>query len=272
VASRWSHTTSDLIAESDAECIRALWTALDAGVPAYGGEVDMFSSASIDWRRVVDVAERIAGIGSAEDAFRLSADDGQLVELSERRAALDGFTRMELAAAPWSLPPFVRTSIESWNFAQFAQAASVVNALVADRDAMQAEADEVGLELGDVVRQEFETAESLAEAPVELLAVQQDSLHQVAEALRLDTGDRGLLSQLGMAGRPADAQLAAMRTSWEEGEFVLAARQAERLIDDYEGSVGRGTLRLLGPLAIAALVYAGYRRSVPQGIPDGALD
>jgi len=221
---------------------------------------------------VLDVAERVSGIGSAEDAFRLSANEAQLVELSERRAALEGFAGMELAAAPWSLPPFVRAAMESWNFAQFAQATSLVNALIADRDAMLIEADEVGLDLGETVREQFETAESLGDAPVELLAEQQESLHQVAEALRLDTGDRGLLSQLGMAGRPAADQLDAMRSSWDAGEFALAAAQAERLIDDYEASVGRGTLRLLGPLAIAALVYAGYRRSNSGGLPDGAFD
>ena len=72
-----------------------------------------------------------------------------------------------------------------------------------------------------------------------LYVEQRESLDHVAEALRLDTGDRGLLSSLGMAGRDTDAPLARMPELWDAGEFTESAEAAEHLIEDYESSVGR---------------------------------
>ena len=102
-----------------------------------------------------------------------------------------------------------------------------------------------------------------------LYVEQRESLDHVAEALRLDTGDRGLLSSLGMAGRDTEAQLARMQELWDAGEFTESAEAAEHLVEDYESSVGRGTLRLLGPLTILVIVIAALRRLRQRGLRPG---
>ena len=101
---------------------------------------------------------------------------------------------------------------------------------------------------------------------------QREALDHVAEALRLDTGDRGLLSTLGMAGRDADAQLARMQVLWVEGAFTEAAAAADHLIEDYESSVGRGTLRLLGPLAALVVVITMVRQVLARRTQPASAD
>jgi len=47
-----------------------------------------------------------------------------------------------------------------------------------------------------------------------------------------------------------------MQDLWAEGAFTEAAAAADHLIEDYESSVGRGTLRLLGPLTALVVILA----------------
>ena len=144
----------------------------------------------------------------------------------------------------------------TWRFADVASIQSEVSDLVAARNEMVASAATAELEIGQRVQERFETAATSMDATRARYEEQREALDHVAEALRLETGDRGLLSALGMAGRDADAQLARMQDLWVEGAFTEAAAAADHLIEDYESSVGRGTLRLLGPLAALVVIIA----------------
>ena len=55
-----------------------------------------------------------------------------------------------------------------------------------------------------------------------------------------------------------------MQDLWVEGAFTEAAAAADHLIEDYESSVGRGTLRLLGPLAALVVIIAIGRQVLAQ--------
>ncbi|MEM9203079.1 MAG: hypothetical protein AAGC53_15580 [Actinomycetota bacterium] len=254
----WSDATAALVAVSDEATMRTIIAALNSGVPAYAGADDTFTDAPVDWRRFTDVAQHLAGIDSAGDAMRLSATAEQLNELDRRAASLLDYRALEGRAAPWLLPPLLREAMAGWDFDRFLLAQSAVSDLVSARDEMTAAAAEVELEIGDELQRSFESAaESMDDAWTRFIQ-QREALGPVAEALRLDTGDRGLLSTLGMAGRDADGQRADIEAAWAAGRFTEAADAAEHLVDEYEGAVGRGTLRLLGPLALVlAVVISG---------------
>jgi hypothetical protein len=236
---RWVIAMTALVSVSDAEITATVLTSLGGGVTAYGGTDDTFVADVIDWRRFTDVYELLGGIESTSDAIRLSADDDQRTELDRRAEALEAYRALETRAAPWPLPPLLRDAMATWRFDDVASIQDEVSDLVAARDEMVASAA---------------TAE------------------RVAEALRLDTGDRGLLSTLGMAGRDADAQLARMQVLWVEGAFKEAAAAADHLIEDYESSVGRGTLRLLGPLAALVVVIAIVRQVLARRTQPASAD
>ncbi|MEM9465533.1 MAG: hypothetical protein AAGA90_09170 [Actinomycetota bacterium] len=259
-AGTWSTAVAALVSVSDETTMRTIVSALESGLPAYVGAEDTFSDAPIDWRRFTDVAEHLGGIASAGDAMRLSADPEQLAELDARAAALVDFRALEARADPWLLPPLLRDAMAAWAFDEFRAEQASVSDLIAARDEMVAAAELVDLDIGDHVQREFELAETSMDDAWTLLVEQREALDAVAEALRLDTGDRGVLSRLGMAGRDAGAQRDDMQAAWAAGEYVDAAERAEHLVEDYEGSVGRGTLRLLGPLTVVVLVGALIQR------------
>lgn len=265
----WSTAVTALTAVSNADIASTVLTALEGGIPAYGGTADTFVADVIDWRRFTDVYEHLGGIESAGDAMRLSTTTEQTAELDLRAVALGDYRALEERAAPWAMPPLLRDAMAEWRFADFANQQGPVSDLVGARDEMIAAAGAVELEIGDEVQQRFEAAETSMDDAWTLYVEQREALDHVAEALRLDTGDRGLLSSLGMAGRDTDAQLARMQALWDAGEFNESAEAAEHLIEDYESSVGRGTLRLLGPLTILVIVIAALRRLRQRGLRPG---
>ncbi|MEO0493205.1 MAG: hypothetical protein AAF081_07305 [Actinomycetota bacterium] len=256
----WVTAMTALASVSDAEIASTVLTSLEGGVTAYGGTDDTFVADVIDWRRVTDVYDLLGGIESTADAMRLSVDADQRAELDRRDAASVDYRALEARAAPWSLPPLLRDAMATWRFDDFASMQGPVSDLIAARDEMVASAAAVDLEIGTQVQELFESADTSMDPAWERYVEQREALDHVAEALRLDTGDRGLLSTLGMVGRDADAQLVQMQELWTEGAFIESAQAAEHLVEDYESSVGRGTLRLLGPLAALVVVVSVVRR------------
>ncbi|MEC7144377.1 MAG: hypothetical protein VXW59_02240, partial [Actinomycetota bacterium] len=198
---RWVIAMTALTSVSDADITATVLTSLEGGVTAYGGTDDTFVADVIDWRRFTDVYELLGGIESTSDAMRLSADDHQRTELDRRAEALEAYRALETRAAPWSLPPLLRDAMATWRFDDVVSVQDEVSDLVAARDEMVASAATAELEIGPHVREHFETAATSMGATWARYEAQREALDHVAEALRLDTGDRGLLSTLGMAGR-----------------------------------------------------------------------
>jgi hypothetical protein len=253
----WVTAMTALVAVSDSSAVVDVLTALQAGTPVYPGVDDLPERGSIDWRRFTDVYEHLAGVESTGDAMRLSATLSQVTEINQRAGAVDYYRLLEQRASPWSLPVVLRRLMTDWDFQEVELLREDISELLRQRDEMITEAATVDLGIGTVVQRQFESAAGSLNETREALTEQQEALDHVAEALRLETGDRGLLSSLGMWGRSVDSQRERILDLWVEGNFVSARRQADRLVDDFEASVGRGTLRLMVPLAaISALLFA----------------
>ena len=221
---RWVIAMTALASVSDADITATVLTSLEGGVTAYGGTDDTFVAEVIDWRLFTDVYEVLGGIESTSDAMRLSADDDQRTELDHRAEALEAYRALEMRAAPWSLPPLLRDAMATWRFDDVADPGGGLglgrgsrrdgrgggDGRTRDRPACSGTLRD-GLHLDGPTRARYEA--------------QREALDHVAEALRLDTGDRGLLSTLGMAGRDADAQLARMQDS---GSRVRSRKRQRR--------------------------------------------
>ncbi len=250
----WTAAVDALISVSDESTMSTVVAALDAGVPVYAGVDDEFSDVPVDWRRLTDVFQHIGGVQAAPAAMRLSATGDQLTELARRDSALVDYEALAERAAPWAMPPLLRTAMATWDFDEMAERQGSVSDLIVARDEMVAAADSVDLEIGPYVQAEFERASLHTDDAWALLAEQREALDVVAGALRLEVGDRGLLSSLGMWGLDADVTLSRIIADWNAGDFDAATHDAEELLEDYEASVGRGTLRLVAPLAALSVV------------------
>ena len=255
----WTSAMDALVSLSDDRTMSTVLSALDAGVPAYAGVGDEFSDAPVDWRRLTDVFQHIGGVPATPAAMRLSATIDQSNELAQRDVALVDYDALAERAAPWSMPPLLRDAMTAWDFDEMAVRQRSVSDVVIARDEMIGAAESVGLEIGPHVQDEFERARLGIDEVWSRLAEQRKALDMVAEALRLDVGDRGLLSSLGMWGLDADATLVGIVDAWNSGDFDAAAHDAEELIEAYEVSVGRGTLRLVAPLTLCLFVAMGVQ-------------
>ena len=254
----WVTAMTALAAVSDSSTVVSVLNALEDGSPVFPGADDPPEQGSVDWRRFTDVYDRIAGIESAVAAMRLSASPSQTIELDQRRLVVDQYDLLAQRAAPWHLPVFLRQAITQWDFDAFSTQRDQVSELIRRRDEMITEASSVDLGIGTLVQERFENATDSLEEAAALLDEQREALDHVAKALRLDTGDRGLLSSLGMAGRSIDGQRAQLLRLWADGDYSTARDQADHLVEDFEASVGRGTVRLLIPLLlVAGLLFAG---------------
>ena len=251
----WTTALEALVSVSDSSTVSTVVAALDAGVPAYAGVGDEFVDEPIGWQRFTDVYEHVGGVQATPAAMRLSVAADQLIELDRRDVALLDYRALEERAAPWALPPLLRDAMAAWDFDAAAAHQGPISDLVGARDEMITAAEGVSLQIGPFVQDRFETADEAMDRAWELYVEQRETLDVVAEALRLEGDERGLLSSLGMLGRDADGAIADVVTGWNAGDFEHAAGRAEELIEEYDTSVGRGTLRLVLPLA--ALVAVG---------------
>ena len=187
---RWVIAMTALASVSDADITATVLTSLEGGVTAYGGTDDTFVADVFDWRRFTDVYEVLGGIESTSDAMRLSADDDQRTELDPaprrwrhtehlRRVRRRGRCR--------------RCSVMRWRrgASTMSQRSRRGLGLGRARDEMVEAAATAELEIGPHVQEHFETASTSMDPTRARYEAQREALDHVAEALRLDTGDRG---------------------------------------------------------------------------------
>ncbi len=260
----WLDPLSAALAELDDSEIAAMIGLLDGGTIAYEGTALVERTGSLDWRVVLDIVENLADTQAA-DLF------GGVVEAAaqlDRRAAtrLDYFDLVTQSDG-WSLPPVVRVPMADWDFDEFDRVRPRVQQVIEARDELRIEAGEIELPLGSFARDLFEAADEDLDETAELLALQQEALEALAEARQLTTGDRGLLSRIGLAGVDTGAEYDEIVGAWNEGDFESVTDDAHTLIAKIDSAVARGTLRLVIPsvalVALFALVNWVVKRRRP---------
>jgi len=250
----WTRTAESLVVRGDAQVFAMIFSALDQQTPAYRGQIAVEPLDEVDWRRLLDVVEHVALVDDVAMAFDPGLSSQGVSRIDDRAEALDRYEGLADRAAPWEIPPFVRQPLEHWEFAAFSERAKLVDELLDRRDELELTAAQVSLQIGPFLPAVFEAETSNLEASHELLADQIDTLEVLAEAQRLDIGDRGLLSAFGMAGFDSEAQLNKAFEEWNRGEFAGARDEAESLVTEYEGAVGRGVIRVVTPGSIVILI------------------
>jgi len=250
----WVVPLASVFAELDDEHTAAVIGLLDDGSLAYPGSAPVHREGPLDWHVLLDAVENVGGSSRAADLFSPVVPAG--AALSERAAARLNYLELSVVADGWSLPPWLRVPMAEWEFDEFEQRRPAVEDLLASRDALRLEAGEIDLQVGSYVRDVFELADDdLSEAEA-LLARQRETLEVVAEARQLVTGDRGLLSRIGLAGEDTLADYEQLAVTWNEGDFATATRDAHDLIETIDGAVARGTIRLIIPSVALGLLFA----------------
>jgi hypothetical protein len=265
-----------IVNEIGAAGVRAIIDALRSGSITYPGVVAEEQPLPPDWRTLLDHFDRVADTDGIDELFRtLVIDPGDAPLLDRRAAARTDYDALVFRAGGWTLPPYLRAAMASWEFETFSAAQGAVSDVIVRRDALFGWEASLELSPRDDARAVFESAQEDMAEVVALLDEQEAALESFDEAERLVNGDRGLLARIGLLGHDPDGDLAALRAAWAEGDYETVEDDGHELASLVEGAVGDGTIRLLVPALGALVLWQVLRvlrrrffwRSGPSGQP-----
>jgi hypothetical protein len=275
----YAYAASAQLARSIADRVGAVnltlaWGRIAQGIAAYPANqaVDPLEDAGPedgapppDWRALLDTLEEVGG-QPLDDLWRA------WVTRPEDEAALDARAPARLAyqdaveqAGSWRLPPIVREAMRAWRFDVARQLMNDADAVLAQRDALQASASAAGVTLPDTLRTTFEGTEGLAAAAAEA-ELEQGTVDAIAaaEAGRPTTGDLGEQAMIfiGLIAVDPEGRLALARTSLAVGDIetaYVAALAAEAAWVD-AADLGRTRLVSAVLLTLAGLLLLSLFR------------
>jgi tetratricopeptide (TPR) repeat protein len=231
----------------------AVWNAARSGQeayqPVYGGRIES-GGGSTDWRRLLDLLEQRTGESFSQLFNNWVVDPSQTVMLQQRDASLSVYSDALKAAGTWNLPPEIRMSLDSWQFAQAVVDTAQARGVLDQRDRIAAESRTEGTTPPSTLQIEFEhsgISTAATEATAELAA-----LDALASARRARSDAAGAARAVGLIGSDPDADLKSAREAFAGGDL----RSAESLAADartiWQNSSGAGQVRILGSLAVLA--------------------
>ncbi len=251
----WTEPLSSAFRQAGAESTAEIISSVIAGTNTYAGPGNAAIDVPADWRALLDAIENLAGI-DASGRFRTFASPSDTPAIDARSAARRDYEALEVLGDGWAIPPLLRVPVGEWDFVTFDERKGLVADLIEAHDAFVIRADDEDLTVGPHVRDLFETSDHDLDAAWEQLRAEESAIEPVGEAQHLGTTERGVFARLGMLGIDVEHELDRIIEEWESGDAEDAAHRAEELIETYEGAVGRGTVRIVIPLAIlSALIW-----------------
>jgi hypothetical protein len=232
-----------------------------ASEPAAGGVMD--------WRRFLDYLEQTTGKSYTAIWRQWVLASSQTSLLDQRGTALSDYRDTQALAGDWNLPPDVRQALGSWQFDQAQAMLRQVREILGLRQEIATAAPIEGTTPPATLRTTFETVGTSAAATeaVRELSV----LGELAAARQAQADNVGAARAVGLLGTDPDADLAAARKAFAEGDNDRAASLADSARSAWAGAAGAGQIRILGTAAGAAgllLLLALYIWTRPGRRPE----
>ena len=245
--------------------------AVDADTIAYvaHGPAEADATATTDWRRLLDLVDEVARVGSGDgwtaqplfEQYVVTTD--VLPELQARAEARAAYAALVERGGDWAPPLAVRRAMADWSFDEAQTAIVGAEAALVKRDTLAAAAAQLGLTPGGDDRTAYETADDLGVVDDHLdarIAV----VTLVQRATDLAAADPGLLERVGSWGDDPAADVAADRAALTAGDDDTARESAQRAIDTYDGATTNGVRRVsavgAGVAVLSLVVGATLRR------------
>jgi hypothetical protein len=258
-----------------AENLRRTWALVAARIAAYPPDpaADPLAEPGAaeqaagppDWRGLLDTLEERAG-QPLDDLWRTwVARPEDLLALDERGPARAAYGGTLEAALPWWLPPSIREAMRAWQFDVAGELSVQAEAVLVQRDALEASAAAAGVTLPDRLRQAFEGTGGLdaaaAEAEFEQAIVDAVASAEAARPATTDPGEQ-IMIFIGLIAADPEGRLALARTSLTVGDIetaYVAALVAEAAWID-AADLGRTRLVSTVLLTLALLLLASLVR------------
>lgn len=259
----WGYTTSawviyQLSEEVGADAMDDIVVALFDGTAAYPNEDgEGRSEMDVDWRRLLDVAEHIAG---AEDFEPILVDyvllDSQVDNLEDRREALEHIARLAEAGGEWFVPNGIRDRAENWQFDEIEALVDEGLEVLANRDELAERSIAAGFDDPAVAEGMYERAFDNYSASQEKLDRWLDAIGVVESITERHAVEPSLLEQVGLWGQDPDVELEEVRAAYEAGDLDMVdteAAQLRALLEDAD-EVGAFRAKVAGAIAGAILL------------------
>jgi hypothetical protein len=258
-----------------AENLRRTWSLVAAAIAPYPPDpaVDPLgdpggaeqAAGPPDWRALLDVLEDGAG-QPLDDLWRTwVARPEDLLALDARGPARLAYEQTRQAALPWRLPPSIREAMRAWQFDVAGELSVQAEAVLVQRDALEATAATAGVTLPDRLRQSFEGTGGLdaaaAEAEFEQAIVDAVATAEAARPTTTDPGEQ-IMIFIGLIATDPESRLALARTALTVGDIetaYVAALAAEAAWID-AADLGRTRLVSTVLLTFALLLLASLVR------------
>ena len=231
--------------------LRQVWVQARAGQAAYGRPhapaTESPGGGVMDWRRLLDYLEQTTGKSYTSIWRQWVLTSSQTSLLEQRAAALSDYRETQALAGGWDLPPDVRQALGSWQFDQARAMLLQVREVLGLRQEIATAAPIEGTIPPPTLQTTFETVGTSAAAAeaVRELGV----LSELAAARQAQADNRGAARAVGLLGTDPDADLAAARRAFAEGDNDRAASLADSARSAWAGAAGSGQIRILGTAA-----------------------
>ncbi len=245
-----------IAARAGPDGLQRVWQAAAAGQAAYQrshpGTAPELGAGPPDWRGLLDFLESQTGASYADlwTTWVLRPEERPL--LTARAAARSVYAGVVAQAGDWELPTAIRSAMSAWQFDQATALLATCRAVLGQRTEIAQEAAAAGLTVPDALQRAFEgpngPGAAASEADSELIAL--DAINAAAAA---GAAPRDAVQQVGLLGSEPDAELAAARAWFQDGNAAAAGIHAATAEAAWRSAADRGTQRL----ASAALIAAG---------------
>ncbi|MEZ5281299.1 MAG: hypothetical protein R2770_12605 [Acidimicrobiales bacterium] len=294
-AEEWGYTVSawvmfQLSEDVGAEAMDDIAVALFEGTAAYPDEDgDGRSLVDVDWKRLLDVAENIAGA----EGFQTVLSDWVLLKaeedlLAQRNEAQDEVERLAEAGGDWFVPNGLRNRLETWEFDDVERLVEEGLAVLASRDELADRSIAAGFEDPAVAEGLYERAFHNYSASEKKLAQWLEAIGVVESITERHAIEPSLVEQIGLWGQDPDAELLEVRDAYEAGDLDLVdaeAAQLRSLLDDAD-EVGAFRVKVAAAIAGAILLlviifivrsvlkrrrrkrFDAWRRELDEKLPD----
>ena len=234
--------------------LRSVWAAARSGSDPYPSNVEPSSGAArglvIDSRSFLDLLETTTGRSfvSLWRSSILSAAEGTV--LDQRSAVRDQYEEARIAAAPWSLPPDLRASMDAWKFDDAASLLFQVRVILDRRTEIAAESAAEGTRSPPTLRNAFETEATLSAVSESLSELA--TLSELTQARLAGSSGDGVTRVLGLIGTDPQANLAEARVAFGEGDLARSTSLAAAARSSWDNASNAGGVRAAGGLLVLA--------------------
>ena len=246
-------TARQIAALAGLDGLKRVWGDIQVGTEPYqptnGAAIDTQAGGGTDWRGLLDHLEQATG-KSFESIWRQwVVDSSQFVDLVQRDQARADYSALAAGAATWSVPGDIRRAMDSWQFTQAEVLIAGARTVLEDSGQVASRAAVEDTSPPAALRAAFEgvsVAAASLEAQSELAA-----LNSMAGARQAQAASQGAARAVGLLGTDPEADLAAAREAFSQGDVARARTLADSARAAWEGANGSGQVRILGAAAIA---------------------